>query len=63
MVRARHTSRQPLQNHPSGHLGGWMMPWSAEELLEGQHQILDIPAYARAAHMGLLQKRLKEDLC
>ena len=24
-----HTSRQPLKNHPSGHLGGWATPWSA----------------------------------
>ena len=23
MVRACHKPRQPLQNHPSGHLGGW----------------------------------------
>ena len=31
MVRARHTPRQPLQNHPSGHLGGKATPWSAEK--------------------------------
>ena len=63
MVRTRHTPQQPLQNHPSGHLGGWATPWSAEEMLDGQHQRVDIPAYARIAHSGLLQKRLEEDLC
>ena len=47
----------------SGHLGGWAMPWSAAEMLDGQHQRVDIPASARAAHKGLLQKRLEEDLC
>ena len=29
-IWACHTSRQPLQNHPSGHLGRWVMPWSEE---------------------------------
>ena len=63
MVRACHMPRQPLQNHPSGHLGGWAMPWSAEEMLDGQHQRMDIPAQTRPAHKGLLQKRLEEDFC
>ena len=63
MVRACHTPRQPVQNHPSGHLGGWAMPWSAEEMLDGQHQRVDNPAYAKTAHDGFLQKRLEEDLC
>ena len=36
MVRECHVPRQPLQNHPSGHLGGWATPWSAEEILDGQ---------------------------
>ena len=26
------------RNHPSGHLGGWAMPWLAEEMLDGQDQ-------------------------
>ena len=39
------------------------MLWSAEEMLDGQRQRVDIPAHARAAHKGLLQKRLEEDLC
>ena len=56
-----HTPQQPLQNHPSGHLGGWMTPWLAEEMLDGQ-QRMDIPADARTIYKGLLQKRLEEDL-
>ena len=56
MVRACHTPRQPLQNHPSGHLGGWTTPWSAEEMLDGQRQRVSTPAHARTAHKGLLQK-------
>ena len=58
MVRACLTPRQPVQNHPSWHLWGW-----AEEMLDGQHRRVDIPAHARSAHKGLLQKRLEEDLC
>ena len=58
-----HTPWQPLQNHLSGHLGGWAMPWLAEEMLDGQHQRVDISAHARTGHKGLLQKRLEEDLC
>ena len=38
MVWACHTPWQPPQNHPSGHLQGWMTPWSAEETVGGQHQ-------------------------
>ena len=30
MVRACHTPRQPLQNHPSRRLGGLATSWSAE---------------------------------
>ena len=59
-----HTPWQPLQSHSSGHLGGWMIMWSAEEMLAGrQHQRVDIPVYARTAHKGFLQKRQEEDLC
>ena len=61
MVRVCRMPRQRLQNHPSGHLGGWMMPWSTEEMLDEQRQRVNIPAYARTAHKGLLQKRLEED--
>ena len=64
MVWAHHTPWQPLQSHSSGHLGGWMIMWSAEEMLAGrQHQRVDIPVYARTAHKGFLQKRQEEDLC
>ena len=35
----------------------------AEEVLDGQHQRVDIPAHARTAHKGILQKILEEDLC
>ena len=55
--------RQPLQNRPSEHLGAWATPWSAEEMLDGLQQRVDIPAHARSAYQGLLQKRLEEDLC
>ena len=47
-------------NHPLGHFGGWMMPWLAEKMLDGQHQREDIPAHARPAHKDLLQKRQEE---
>ena len=63
VVRACHTPRQPLQNHPSGHLWGWTTLWSAEETLNGQHQRVDFPVHAKTAHKGLLQKRMEEDLC
>ena len=42
---------------------GWATPWSAEEMLDGQHQTVDTLAHARTADKGLLQKRLEEDLC
>ena len=54
MVRACHTPRQPLQNHPLGHLGGWATARSTDGMLDGQHQRVDIPVYARPAHKGLL---------
>ena len=62
-VPACHTPRQPLQNHPSGHLEGWETPRSTEEMLDGQHQRVDIPTHTRTAHNDLLQKRLGENLC
>ena len=74
MVRACYMPRQPLRNHPSGNLGGWATSWSAEEIFDGQHHRVDIPAHARTAHNGLLQKQktkqqqqqqqqLEDDLC
>ena len=61
------SSRQPLQNHPSGHLGrgewggvgGWgggATPWSAEEILDGQYQTVDIPPDGRTAHSSPLAR-------
>ena len=43
MVWACHTSRQPLQKHPSGHLGGWATLWSAEEMLLKEWTCLPMP--------------------
>ena len=63
MVWACHTPQQPVQNHPSGHLGGWTTRWSAEELLNGQYQRVDILAHARTAYTDLMRKRLRENLC
>ena len=34
----------------------------SREMLDGQHQRVDMSAHARIAHKGLLQKRLEEDL-
>ena len=48
---------------PSFRAPWWATPWSAEEMLDGQHQRVDIPTHARTAHKDLLQKRLEEDLC
>ena len=42
---------------------GSALLWSAEEMLDGQRQRVNIPADARHAHMGLMQIRLEEDLC
>ena len=56
MVRAGHTPWQPLQNLPSRHLGWWATPWSAGDMLNGQHPWVDIPALARAANKGLAEK-------
>ena len=51
-----HTPRQPFKSHPSGHLGEWATPWSAEKMLAGQYQRVDIPTHTRTTHKGLLQK-------
>ena len=58
---ACHMPWQPLQNHPLGHLGGWATPWSIEEMLDGHHRRVGIPAHARTAHNGLLHKSLEEN--
>ena len=62
-IRACYTPQWPLQNHSSGRLWEWATPWSAEEMLDGQHQRVDIPAHGRTAHDDLPKKRLEVDLC
>ena len=64
MVWACHMPRKPLQNHPSGHFGGWVMPWSTEEMLDEQHERMDIAAHARTAHKNCKkdQKRIYAEL-
>ena len=47
----------------TGTLEEWATLWLAEEMMDGQHQRVDIPPNARTDHNGLLQKRLEEDLC
>ena len=42
---------------PWGHLGWWATPWSAQEMLDGQHPTVDISVNAGTAHKGLLQKK------
>ena len=58
-----HATTAPKKKLPSGHFGGWALPWLAEEVPDGQQQKVAIPSHARAAHKGFLQKRLEEDLC
>ena len=57
MVQVSRTPLQPLQNQSSRHLGGCVMPWLAEEMLDGQQLRVDIAAYTRTAHSGLQQKK------
>ena len=59
MVFAGHMLQQPLQNYPSGRLGGWVTLRLAEEMLDEQRQRVHIPAHARTTCKGLLQKRLE----
>ena len=44
------------KTHPSGHRERWATLRAAEEMLNGQRQRLDIPARARSADNGFLQK-------
>ena len=39
-----------------------MTPWSAEEMLDGHHQRVDICAIARTAHSRKDWKRISADL-
>ena len=58
-----HTPQPSFQNLPWGHLGEWTTPSSAEEMLNGQCQRVDVPARARTAHDGLPLKWQEEGLC
>ena len=51
------------QNTSFRNAGVSATPWSTEEMLDGQHQRENISALAGTAHMGLLHKRLEEDIC
>ena len=53
--------QQPLKNHPSGHLGEWATLWSAEEMLDGQHQRVDIPAHVRTTRHNIRCKNLSTE--
>ena len=59
MVQACHMPQQSLHNHPSGYHGGWVTLWSAEEKLDGQHQRVDIPAYAGTSSRASCRKYWK----
>ena len=62
MVRACHAPRQPLQTHPSGHLGQWTTPCDQQGKYWMDSQRVDIPAHSRTVHVGLWQKRLEKRL-
>ena len=61
LARFRHATRYDSLSKII--LGGWATLWLAEEMLDGQHQRVDITVHARTAHKSLLQERLEEDLC
>ena len=47
----------------SGHLGEWATLWSAEEMMDGQHQSVGIPApMPELLTMASCRKRLEENL-
>ena len=45
------------------YLEGCATSRSAEKMLDGQRQRVDIPAHAKTTHKGLRQKRLEDDFC
>ena len=61
MVRACHAPQQPLQNCPSGHLGGWAKPRSAVEVLVGHHQRADIPAQPELLTVASCREKKKKN--
>ena len=54
-----HTHQQPLQNHLSGHFGGWATPWSAEEMLDGHCQKVDILSMPEQLAIASCRKKKK----
>ena len=40
-----------------------VMLWSAEEMLDGQYEKVNVSAHAKTAYDGLPRERLEEDLC
>ena len=64
-----HGSGMPHATTASPKESSFRAPWrvgdalSAEEMLDGEHQRVDIPAYARIAYKSPLLKRLEEELC
>ena len=63
MIRAHHAACQPLQNDLSGHLGRWATSPSAEQMLDGQHERIGVPATAGTAHDDLPEKTLDKNRC
>ena len=45
MLRVMTAFLKKKKKHRSGHFGGWATSRSAEEMLDGQHQTVDIPGY------------------
>ena len=62
LARFRHVTRHDSLSNTLLQGGEWETLWLAEGMLDGQHQRVDIPARATAAHKGLLQNGLEEDL-
>ena len=56
MFRACHTPWQPLQNHPSGHLGVRATPWSAEEMLDAWQNCPKGPPAGKTGRGSLLNR-------
>ena len=57
MVRTCHALQKLPKNLSSGHLGGWATSRSAEKMLNGQQQRVDVPVHVWIAHKSLPQKQ------
>ena len=49
-------AQQPLHTHPSGHLGGWAMQWSAEKMLDD-----NVKEWTSLPMPDLLKRPLQKD--